>query len=126
MDGVEHPLVSFAAHQGETPPQGPLASRLPRHRTRLPPAPSLTTALAVPTAEERAGVVLVLRVAEAADDRPEALALAHPDGRLTLAMVMMGSVMTQCDSVVFKLKALVMYRVAENGENGGVFAPSEV
>ena len=36
-------------------------------------------------------MVLVLRVAEAADNQPEALALDHPDGRLTLAMVMVGA-----------------------------------
>ena len=57
----------------------------------MAPVPSRATALAVPTAEEPAAVVLVLRVAEAADNQPEALALDHPDGRLTLAMVMVGA-----------------------------------
>ena len=31
-------------------------------------------------------MVLVLRVADTADDLPEALALDHPDGRVTLAI----------------------------------------
>ena len=57
--------------------------------------PSRTAALAVPTADEPAGVVLVLRVEDTAEYRPEALALDHPDGRLTLAMVIVGSVKTQ-------------------------------
>ena len=62
-------------------------------------------------------MVLVLRVAEAADDRPEALAPAHPDSRLTLAMVMMGTLMTQCGSANSNFKACIMYTVAKNGEN---------
>ena len=48
-------------------------------------------------AEEPAGVVLVLRVEDTAEDLPEALALDLPDGRLDLQMVMMGGVKTQCE-----------------------------
>ena len=96
----------FCGASGATPPQGPPASRLPRHRTRLPPAPSRTTALAVPTAEEPAGVVLVVRVAEAADDRPEALVLDHPDGRLTLAMVMVGASLHSATAQLINYKLL--------------------
>ena len=46
-------------------------------------------------AEEPAGVVLVLRVEDAAEELPDARALDHPDGTVTLAMGIMGSVMTQ-------------------------------
>ena len=67
-------------------PQGPLAPRSPDNVQGYAPPPSRTTALAVPTAEEPAGVVLVLRVADTAEDLPEALALDHPDGRVTLAI----------------------------------------
>ena len=57
--------------------------------------PSRTTALAVPMAEEPAGVVLVLRVDDTAEELPEALALDHPDGKVALATAPMGSVETQ-------------------------------
>ena len=73
-------------------PEGPLSPQLLDNVQGDAPPPSRTTALAVPTAEEPAGVVLVLRVADAAEEVPEALALDHPDGRDTLAMDMVGSV----------------------------------
>lgn len=45
---------------------------------------TLTTARAVPLAELPDGVVLVLRLADAADALPEALALALPDAKVVL------------------------------------------
>lgn len=45
---------------------------------------TLTTARAVPRAELPDGVVLVLRLADAADALPEALALALPDAKVVL------------------------------------------
>ena len=85
----EHPpLLALQCIRGDLDHQTLLPPRLQNNAQNCPPlAPSRTTALAVPTAEEPSGVVLVLRVEDTAEELPEALALDQPDGRLTLATV---------------------------------------
>ena len=71
--------------------------------------PSRTTALAVPMAEEPAGVVLVLRVDDTAEALPEALALDHPDGTVTLAKGYRWGVSRHSESARFVIFSHLQY-----------------
>lgn len=64
-------------------------------------------------------MVLVLRVEDTAEDRPEALALDHPDGRVILAMMSMWSVITQRETTNCEFQALVIFSSAKSEDVKG-------
>ena len=100
---------------GATPPQ-PI---VPKFRHIVPGyalPPSRTAALAVPTAEDPARLMLVLKVDDTAEALPDALALDHPDGRVTLAKGYRWGVLRYRESARFvTLKHLQYFRVLKRG-----------